>query len=178
MRKKLYILTLALLLVIPLVAFYLISDLSPQKTDFPSTIKILFLLCGLFLVLLNQAIDYLKDNRPVVRFLFTFFSFLPLISFSFFSTSSLIIETPLFVWIGLTVGVYGILINHTGVFSQNNTRTIEKIATVVLTISLFLSFYALNTTTTTAFTLWLWSIYGSLVVSIAVLFNKKSASEI
>jgi len=176
MRKKLYLLTLVLLLAIPLMAVYLISDLSPQKTDFPSSLKILFLLCGLFLVLLNQAIDYLKDNKTIIRFTFTLFSFLPLITFSLFSSSELIIETPLLIWICLTVSIYSILINHTGVFSQNNTRTIEKIATLVLTISLFLSIYALSSNTDYAFTLWLWSIYLSLIVSIAVLFNKRPAS--
>lgn len=178
MRRKLYILTLILLLVIPLFSIYLIFNLSPQNTNFPSELKMLFMLSGFFLVLLNQAIDYSKDNKTIIRFLFTVLSFLPLLTFSFFSISELIIETPLLVWITLSISVYGILINHTGFLSKNKTRAIERIAMLVLLISFILSFFALNSPTNITFTLWLWSIYGSLAVSIAVLFNKKSASEV
>lgn len=178
MRRKLYILTLLLLLVLPLFSIYLIFNLKPQNTNFPSELKMLFMLSGFFLVLLNQAIDYRKDNKTIIRFIFTVLSFLPLLTFSFFSISDLIIETPPLVWITLSVSVYSILINHTGFLSQNKTRAIERIAMLVLITSLFLSFYALNSTTNMAFTLWLWSIYGSLAVSIAVLFNKKSTSKV
>lgn len=173
MRKKLYITSLFLLLVLPVWIIVLFNGLKPEFPEFPYSVKLSFILVSVFLIVLNQTIDYHKDNSFKTRFVYTSMSFLPLIAVSFTPIDQLIIETSNLVWIALLLSIYSIFANHTGVLSVNPSRGIEKISFSITAVSFALAIGAIISGNTLFFSSWLISIFAVLVLSIAILFKKK-----
>lgn len=175
MRRKLYIASLFLLLALPAWIIILFNQLTPESPDFPSNVKLSFVLISIFLIVLNQTIDYQKDNSFKIRFIYTLMSFLPFVAISFTPIDQLIIATSNLVWITLLLSIYSIFANHTGVLSVNPSRGIEKFSLMLIILSFMLSIASILTGKPILFSSWLISIVAVLILSVAILFKKKSA---
>ena len=176
MKRKIYIFTLILLVVLPAYFIFKLNALNPVLGNFPATLKLLFILVGVYIILLNQAVDYQKDNSNVIRFIFTAISFLPLIAFSYYPLPEIIIQTPDIIWISILISIYSILTNHTGFFSVNPTRILEKITCWIILVSFILSILAIYRHSPLYFSIWLISVILTVLSALSIVFQKKSAN--
>ena len=175
MRRKVYIASLFLLLALPVWIVVLFNKLTPESSDFPSIVKFTFILASVFLLVLNQTIDYHKDNSPKIRFLYTLISFLPLVAISFTPIEQLIIDTSNIVWFIILLAIYSIFSNHTGVLAKNRSRGVENVSFILILISFVLSIVSVLSGNTLFFSSWLVSIFVVLIFSVTILFKKKRA---
>lgn len=148
MRKKIYYLSLALILLLPILAIGMALRLDPSQLNFPGDIRWLLIIAAVFIVVLNQLIDYHKDNKNRIRFLFTFFSLLPVIPVSLFPIRFIILEASDYLIFSFMISLGTLLINHSGVLAKSPSHLFGKLTfiftLVAIVLSVLFAFYPNN----------------------------------